>query len=461
MDPTVPLTLAIAALGIVIVLVGRPIHGLIAYLAILFLYPDYLRVSLGSIDISATRIVATLLLVRCVTDSEVMQRFRWMLLDSLVVISLLIYALTLAFTTDFEVWLENRSGFAMDTLFAYLAVRMVVSDRAALVSVAKAFAIIAIPLALSAVVETFTGKSVYVGLGQYCKWAPTKGLEYQTRFGLNRAMGPNGETILFGIGMAIFFPIIWTLRYERPPWSRWVYWLSAVAIAGVAATVSSGPYLALTIMLGCLVLERSKRLVKPLVIAFVLGCIGIELASNRHFYYVLADFTLDSDSAWYRARLVDVAIDRIPEYWLGGYGLKDPGWGPDINGLKYTDIVNDFVLCAAQTGMFGLVAYVAVLGGAIRGAIRAHRLAPSPWLQSCSWSLVSALVGVMAAFWSVSMFGQMVTVLYVLLGLLGSLPQIARSYANQTTYATSNPHPMQRFYPARPPSRPNVLTPSA
>lgn len=415
------LTLAVAAIGVVVVLASSALNGLIAFLGILLVYPDYLRVSIGSVDISACRIVITLLLLRCLCDRNLMRRFQWKMLDSLVLAAMAVLSFTLLFTTEITDVLENRAGFLMDTFFVYLATRLVVVDRKSFVILAKAAAVITIFLAGHAIVETFTGRSLYTGLGQYCPWADTKGMEYQTRFGLNRAMGPPGETILFGLSFASLVPIIWMLRHEPPPWGRWALPLTLIAICGVGATISSGPYLALIVVLGCLALEYAKSLVKPLILLFLLGCAAIEVVSNRHFYHVLADFTMDPESGWYRARLIDVAIEQLPNYWLSGYGFVDPGWGPMINELPRTDAVNDYVLQAMTYGLPGLFAYLAVLITAMYGVVRTYAVTGSPWMKSCCWALVSSMLGLLIAMWSVSLFGQMVSQFYWLIGLHGAL----------------------------------------
>jgi hypothetical protein len=168
-------------------------------------------------------------------------------------------------------------------------------------------------------------------------------------------------------------------------------------------------------------LEYAKYLVKPLLAVFILGCAAVEIVSNRHFYYVLADFTMDAESGWYRARLIDVAVMKLPEYWRFGYGFADPGWAPLLDGNKRTDGVNDYVVHAILYGLFGLIAYVSVLARAVYNACRCLALSRSPWVRSCAWALASALIGLLFAFWSVSLFGQMITVFYFLLGLHGAL----------------------------------------
>lgn len=414
------LTLTIAGLGVLITLASTPLNGFIAFLGVLLLYPDYLRVSLGSVDISACRIIITFVLLRCLADREVMRRFQWKKLDSWMLASMVVYACALSLTMPLLEMLENRAGFVMDTFFVYLATRFVIVDRASAVKVFKAVAAMVVLLSGHALVETFAGRSLYEGLGKYCAWAPRKGMEYQMRFGLHRAMGPPGETILFGLSLASLLPFIWMLRHEPPPWRRWVYFASLACIAGVIATISSGPYLALMVILGCLAMEFAKGLLKPAIVLFFLGCAAIEVLSNRHFYHVLADLSMEG-SGWYRARLIDVAIAKFPEYWLYGYGYGDPGWGPMINALSFTDVVNDFVMQAILYGGFGLAIYVAVMIRAAYEVVRCHAMSPSPWIKSLCWALVSSLTGLFFAFWSVSLFGQMTSQFYMLLGMHGAL----------------------------------------
>lgn len=411
-----------AGLGIAIVAVARPVIGLTAYFGVLLLFPDYLRVSLGSIDLSAARLVATALLIRGAADPNLSRRFQWSKLDTCVLLYVLVGAAALLCTVPTSVWLENRSGFLMDTFFAYLAVRLVLVDRAAVMTLIKGVALMTAFLAVHGVVETFTGRSLYAGLGAYCPWAPTKGMVYQTRFGLNRAMGPPGETILFGLTFAAIVPLVYLLRHERGLWAKWAVPLTLTAIMGVASTVSSGPYLGLIVVILCLSLERMRSMVYPLLGCIALGCIGVELTANRHFYHVLGDFTMDGESAWYRARLIDIAIARVGEYWMYGYGFTEPGWGWDINGLKKTDVVNDYVYQAVLYGLGGLAVYVIAQAQAIATAVQRFRLTRDAWGRSLCWASASALIGLMASSWSVALFGQLTTFYFCLLGVLGSLP---------------------------------------
>jgi O-antigen ligase len=137
---------------------------------------------------------------------------------------------------------------------------------------------------------------------------------------------------------------------------------------------------------------------------------------------------MDGESAWYRARLLDVAIEKLPEYWLYGYGRANPGWGRLINGMNWTDGVNDYVVHASNYGIFGLAICVLLQITAIRRMARIVRRARDPWLVSAAWTLNATLISLMAAFWSVSLFSTMVTIYYILIALIAAVDVMSRPH---------------------------------
>ncbi len=419
------LTACIALAGILVVVTTSPRWGLAAYLASLMWYPEYLRINIGE-EFSAPRIIVLVLLARCLADRATTERFHWTRMDSLVAGCMVVFSAALAITTPLAAWAVSQSGFVMDTFLVYLAVRLVVTSRASLVFIAKAMGVILVPLAVHGLFEMYTGRSLYMGLGQYCSWAPTKGMVYRERYGLNRAMGPQGECIMFGLNFLAFLPLLWLLRHEGGHWKPLARLMGLAAILGTLSTVSSGPIMAMGVAIFGLLLERARWLVRPIAWLLLLGCLAVEVVSTNHFYYRLGDLAMDPDSAWYRARLLDVALEKLPEYWLYGYGHANPGWGPLINGMKWTDGVNDYVVHAILYGVGGLAMCVALQVTAIRRMTRIARHSRHDWQRSAAWALGCTLVSLMASFWSVSLFGTMMTIYYILIGLIASLDAQSR-----------------------------------
>lgn len=414
------LTILVAVVGVTAILASPPRRGLIVFLAITLLYPDFMRIYVGSLEVNPHRIMILVLLAMCLKDPAIRKPFRWNQLDTAVALATLVYAVTLFFTTPFEKWLQNRGGDTFDTFFVYLVFRLLVTDRAAVVSMVKVVGLLLVPLAALGVCEALWAWSPYLTLANYSTHV-SHNFVYEVRHGFNRAGGPWVSSIMFGLMFASFIPLVRLLRYESGTWKKLTYVLCGIAAIGLLSTMSSGPYMMLMIVAFCLWLERHRFLVRPILITAIVGCLLVEVISNRHFYDVLADtLAMDGGNAWYRSQLMRFAFRDLPNYWLVGYGFADPGWGMMID-ERATDGCNDYVVHAAAFGLPGLLAFVGILVTAMRVTTRAWSRTADPWLRSYAWALGSIMVGLILAFFTVSPFKIMITVFYILLALQASL----------------------------------------
>jgi len=419
-------TLAIGIVGSILVLLLRPAYALAAYIGVLIWYPDYLRVSIGTIDISAGRIVVAILLLRCLCDDQLRRRFVWSRLDTLVTLSMVVYVgmYCLMYTPLFGA-IENRSGFLIDTWFSYLAVRMCIRGRTDMIAAIKLIAVALAPLAALGVVEAITGWQPFLVLRQYCPWLPEV-RTYGVRWGLNRGWGPFSHPIMFGACFVMFLPLIWSLRHQRGYWGRLAYPLSAITVLGGLSSMSSGPWGMLIIVVFCLVLERYKRWTKAVLMWLFVLCILAEIGSNRPLYHVVLQTINLAKGSWYqRAKLIDFAIRDFDEWWLAGYGGRDPGWA-EAMGERVTDCNNEFILKAVQYGMLGVIALAATLAMAFRGLVRAFKETTDKELRSLYWAMGCALVGVIVIWQGVSFFGTPAALFYCLLGTIGSSIGLAK-----------------------------------
>jgi hypothetical protein len=436
------ITLAIGILGSILVLLLRPVYALAAYVTLLVWYPEYLRITIGTIDISVGRIVVAVLLLRCLCNNRIRERFVWSALDTLVAISMLVYVGMYSLTRPFGMALENRGGFVMDTWFTYIVARMIVTDKASLISFVKVTAVVLAALAILGVSESISGRYYFLDLKRFRPWhiLDRESYDVQGRWGFGRANGPFSHSIMFGSCFVMFLPLIWTLRHQRNNWGKLAYPLSGIAILGAFSSMSSGPWGMLLVVLVCLVLERYKRWTKPLLIAIIGSCIVIGIISNRPFYHVLynyIDFT--GGSWWQRARLVDLAIENFGEWWQAGYGGSDPGWGQKIGEL-HTDCNNEFILAGIEYGLLGVIALCSVLVAAFYALVRAFKKTTDKELRSLYWSLGSSLVGVIVVWQGVSFFGQMPALFYCILGIVAasSLFPKCEQYSSPNHVLTNN-----------------------
>jgi hypothetical protein len=239
----------------------------------------------------------------------------------------------------------------------------------------------------------------------------------------------------------MFLPLVYYLRHGKNHWRVLAYVLSGVVLVGALSSMSSGPWVMVIVVIFCLVMERYKYLVKPLLIFLVLSCILVGVISNRPFYHVIASYANPLGGAgWHRAALIDFAIERFDEWWLVGYGGRDPGWWTYSTG-PHTDVTNEFILAGVRYGILGMVAHFGVLITAFHGLIRAYNKTVDPGLKSLCWSLSCILVSLAVTWMSASWGGNSVPILYCLLGVIGSISNLVpeqSGYLKQSLPSVSN-----------------------
>lgn len=422
------ITLAIGILGSILVLVLRPPYALGAFITCLLWYPDWLRVSIGTIDISAGRIVVLVLLLRCLCDKRIMDKFTWLRLDSWVTLSMVVYVGVYLITLPSSLAIENRAGYVMDTWFAYMAARLIVTDKATIISVLKFVSISLVPLAILGMVESTTGWQPFAVLKRFRPWSPEEDFVGQVRFGFRRAMGPITHPIKFGCALAMFVPLVTCLRHQRGVWRLFAYISAGFVLLGTLSSMSSGPWLMAIIGIFCLAMERYKTWVKPMITLFIVACGIVQVISNRGVHYVLASYgNFAGGSGSHRAKLIDLAVEHFGEWWELGYRGQDPGWGPRL-GMGHTDVTNMFILNGVEYGILGVIVLCAVFVVGLRIVIRLHNSSDDPQLKSLAWVLGTWFVVMIAGFLSVSFSGQTETLFYVILGMVGSSANLAVAF---------------------------------
>ncbi len=426
-------TLLIAIVGSVAVFFLRPAYALAVFVAALLWFPDYLRVSISTIDISVGRFIITFLLLRCLCNKQLRKKFEWSGLDTWVSLAIgaivVVYCVMCGFSVEA---VENRSGLITDTWFAYIVGRMIITDKNTVICFVKAVALVLAPLAIFGIVESVTGWQPFYQLVKYRFWRTVEGdmLSTQSRWGFTRAIGPFSHPILFGNCFVMFLPIVWALRNLRGSWGKLTYVISAIIILGAISSMSSGPWGALIVVIFCLIMEKYKRWVKHVIVVLILLCILAQIGSNRPLHHVILSYlNFGQGDWWQRARLIDAAIDTFGQWWLTGYGGKDPGWGSLEGGYfwgHFTDLNNEFILYGIDGGILGLIGLCGVFIVSLYGLSYASKQTSDIVLKSMYWSMGCSLIGVMAAWQGVSFFGQMNALFYCILGIIGSSIMFAK-----------------------------------
>ena len=415
-------TLTISLLVSMLVLYLRPAKAFAVYIAVLLMYPSFLVIQAGTLDVSVGRIVVAVLLLRCIISPELKAKFKWCRLDSWI-----IFFAILSFAIPFIAWcqpvmhvFENRSGSLLDTFVAYFVARLCLTDRKAFITTIKWVALMLVPLAILGVIESYTGWKPFRLLSVYCPWKTSVDKQLNVRAGLFRAVGPFSHSILFGAGFAMFIPLVYWLRHERGYWRKLSYILTLTAIIGAASSMSSGPWMMIIFTIGFLALEHHKHIVKPMIIFVISSCFLIGIISNRPFYHVIVSKANPiGGSGWHRAKLIDCAIEDFNEWWLVGYGRQSPDWGRSL-GMSWTDITNQYIMSGVHYGILGVVALAGVLVSSLLKVLRLHNTTNDHRLKSFYWALGSIVVLFMITFNSCAFFGQAFTLFYCILGMIGS-----------------------------------------
>lgn len=413
------MTIAIAAS--LIILCVRPVRALAVYLTVLMWYPTYLPITLGTIDITASRIVVTVLLLKCLANRDLSNKFRWCPLDTWVVFYMLVCVIIpfiSSVTHTFMQSLENRGGFLFDSLFVYIVARLCLANRPAMIALIKWIALASIPLALLGIIETTTGWQPFFPLHLLSPWG-IRGVS-MSRFGLYRAIGPFPQPILFGSFFVMLLPLVYCLRNVSDYPRILAYLLTGIVIAGALSSMSGGPWLLIGVAIFCMVMERFKHWIKLALIGFMICCIFVEFASNRHFHHVfLTRINPLGGAAYHRARLIDSAIQTFDEWWLVGYRGLDPGWLP-ISAITFTDVTNMYLVNGVRYGILGIIAFCGMLICGMREMVRLHNSSNDPALRSWAWTLGSVLLIVIFASIGSNIRGQVQFLFYVILGMTGS-----------------------------------------
>jgi hypothetical protein len=224
-------------------------------------------------------------------------------------------------------------------------------------------------------------------------------------------------SILLGLCFVAMLPLVLALRKEAGSWGRVGTVATLATVLGTLASMSSGPLLGLVVTLGCAALLLKPALVKPVLGMFLILVVAAEIASNRHFYYLIDYVTLGQSDTWYRARLFEVAMAKLPEYWLLGYGYQDPGWGPLIDQRVYTDVCNGYILAAVTGGVIAALLLMSMIAMAVWKLRKAYRASRDAMLRRTAWYVGSMLLGYAFALWSVGLLGTMQTLFYLMIGI--------------------------------------------
>jgi hypothetical protein len=375
--------------------------------------PFYLGIELGLFHFSPIRILIAIGVVRIAVRGEWpvgrMNRIDWAMLAwaAWMLVSSLFHEVPTSA-------LIFRLGLVYDACGAYALIRGFCRSLDDVSRICQLTAILLVPLAVEMLYEKQTVHNLFSILG---------GVDAtpEIRAGTVRANGPFGHAILVGTVGATCLPLmigVWRMHRKR-------------ALVGIMACLtiifcsgSSGPVMSMMAGIFALFMWHYRSRIRVVQWLAVLGYIALDLIMRDPAYFLIARIDLAGGSTgWYRARLIQSAIEHLPEWWLAGTDHTSHWmWVVMRWSSNHTDITSYYIQMGVWGGLPLLFLFIIVLANGFSGVKQARKQAtdPSPESQFMLWAVGSSLFAHAATFFSVSYFDQSFVLLYLTLGSIGS-----------------------------------------
>ncbi|MEP4078159.1 hypothetical protein [Haloferula sp.] len=361
-------------------------------------------------DFSVTRMVIIVGLMRAMSCG----RFTWSAknpLDLLVAIWAFVALISsFAHSSGSQNPLMFRCGLVLDVGGAYLYARAYLTGEGVLQDLVKGLVVVLVPFALLMLVEQFTGKNPYAGVG-------ARLVTSLVREGTTRATGPFGTPILAGTVGGSSLPLMFILWNEN----------RRMAIVGIVSCISivlcsgsSGPIA--TAGIGCMAMFawRFRESGKLILWGGVIAVIIMQQFRERRVWYLmtLMDF-VGGSTGWHRARLIDAAYEHLGEWWfLGTDYTRDwmPYGLPEVP--EHCDLTNYYILFGVVGGLPLMLSLVAILWKSIKLLVdRISEVVDYDESQGFFlWCVASVLIAHSITFLSISYFDQIYVFFWMLIG---------------------------------------------
>lgn len=425
-------TLLTAVVAGILVLCLRPVSGLIVFITTLIWYPYYLTVKIGTVNLSAARILILVTFIKIFLNPDILNKFKFALIDKFVVAFAVLSLVAGLTTTESSAIIQYWSGSVFDMVLPYFAVRIVLKGRDDYLKLLKWVMIVSIPLSITAIYQSVTGNNPFGFLEHYHAFHQNYSYVPELRTGFYRADVTFGDFIMFGMYFAIAFGLCAGLPGFLKQDRRNLFYIGIGILGlGVVSSMSSGPISAGLVLVPVLVLFKYRQYSKIFVAMVISGVVLIEIASNTSWYEALSRLTFSEETAYYRIMLIRKAFGGgMTGHWLTGYGLVDPGWGPSLDGRAHTDLVNHYLMVLSLYGLVGLAPFLGILVCAfarLRESFTQAKTEAERWMV---WTPMSTLVALIVTFMSVSLFAQTQTVFFIMLGFCANMPILIGSTAS-------------------------------
>lgn len=376
------------------------------------------RVVIAGADFTLLRLLLLAYVIRILFRREWVG-FAWNRLDSAVLIWVVVGATMVTVQYGFDM-VVNRAGWAYDILLTYFASRILIRHWYDFLTLAKATAIISVPMAAIFLYELATQKNMFHVFGGVSEFT-------WVREGRLRCQGPFAHPIIAGTFWAALMPLIWML-WRGEGQSRFFAIIGTLAgVTIIASTASSTPLLSsLAAVMGLSLFFLRGHRTKLWVGLFAAILILHFFIMKQPVWHLMARLdVVGGSTGWHRFVIFDAFVRHFSDWWLIGYATPtDWAW-------QMRDITNQYIGQGINGGLSRLVAFIMVLVVAFANVGRAlGQGAEADRSDRVSAEWHTWLVGVIAfvhvvTFWGLAYFGQMSTLFYLQLAFAGSVVGLA------------------------------------
>ncbi|MBN9662343.1 MAG: hypothetical protein J0H49_29360 [Acidobacteria bacterium] len=360
------------------------------------------QVVLMSLHFTMLRLIVLVGCVRVVVRGE-FRRIRWLRMDTLVVLWVMVTVIVYTMLWQTTAALVNRLGFAYDSLGLYFICRSLIADTEDITRACRVFAWALAPVAVCMIAEKLTGQNPFFVFGGVPRMT-------ELRNGVVRCQGPFRHPILAGTFGAIWIPLLTGLWRQKGSNGFLVGVGITAAMTIAALSGSSGPVA--TLLLGvvgllCWPMKKQLRMIRWTVIGAILM---LQLVMQAPVWFIFAKVNILSGSTgWHRAYLIDRTVAHFSEWWLFGAKSVAP-WG-----VWAGDVTNQYVIQGINGGFLGLVLFVAIIISAFASIGMAMRAREgNQWVL---WTIGCTLFAHSVTFLSVSYFDQNIVNWYLVLAM--------------------------------------------
>ncbi len=415
------ITVLVAVVGVALCVSLPRRFALVPLILSLCLYPSNMILPPPGVGLTAQRVIALALVIRCLSQSNIRSAFNWSLVDTAAAIYFMLLTVSQVLTQP-ESAIVNRAGFFLSAMLPFWCTRFLITDRASLNALLKGLLWASLPLAVVGLFQMYTAYNPYFALqvfGSGVNWYPPDRVQ-DTRMFLGyswwRASSPFLQCIMYGWFFALLITPSLNLFFEKRRIFPWILpWLALPF--GCVAAVAAGPMMLAAMALGVLALFPWRRYGKAMLWAAVIAYMGIQLGSNRSPMELLANMGMDANSSWYSVGLQNWALgDGMSGHWITGHGEIPPS--------RFHDLCIHWVQLLVLNGLMGVVGFYGLIATVCWKLYQARKRAITLADQFLLWSLMATLVASLGAMMLTSLFSEMYYIYHMFLAVVANAGMI-------------------------------------